>query len=45
MKLLPEGRCAVFVKRRTVEETKSPDEFIRAELAFKAKKKLEKFGV
>lgn len=44
MKLLPDGKCALFVKRRTVEETRSPEEVIRAELASKAKKKLEKFG-
>jgi len=46
-KLLPDGRCALFVKRIT-EETEQPETLesgIKIGAAEKVRKKLDKFGI
>lgn len=45
-KLLPNGICALKIKRRTIEEV-SPEKvsLMKAEAIAKAKKKLEKLGI
>jgi len=47
MKLLPDGRCALFVKRKT-EETEQPEKLeagFKIGAAEKVRKKLDKFGI
>lgn len=44
LKLLPDGRCGLFVKRKTTE-VGPPEVKIGADIANRAKKKLEKFGI
>lgn len=43
VKLLPDGRCGLFVKRKTTE-TGEPEIKLGADVAIRAKKRLEKFG-
>ncbi len=46
-KLLPDGRCALFVKRKT-EETEQPEKLesgFKIGAAEKVRKKLDKFGI
>jgi hypothetical protein len=44
VKLLPDGRCGVFVKRKTVE--KEPEELLpRVGLTERSKKRLEDLGL
>jgi len=43
VKLLPDGRCGLFVKRKTIE-TGEPEIKLGADVAIRAKKRLDKFG-
>jgi len=43
MKLLPDGRCAIFVKRKTAEDNEPVTPQMIA--ANKAKKKLDRLGL
>ena len=45
MKLLPDGRCGLFVKRKTVEEEKPGAIGLRTGAGMRAKKKLDKLGL
>jgi len=44
-KLLPDGRCALFVKRRTEEKPEILESGIEVGTAEKVRKKLDKFGI
>ena len=45
MKLLPDGRCGLFVKRKTVEDEKPGAIGLRTGAGMRAKKKLDKLGL
>lgn len=45
MKLLPDGRCALFVKRRTEEREPVPQLMQRLGMTNKSRKKLEELGL
>jgi hypothetical protein len=42
MKLLPDGRCGIFVKRKTAEDEPKTPQMIAAN---KARKKLDRLGL
>jgi len=45
LKLLPDGRCGLFVKRKTAEIERPESVKFSPAVAAKAKKKLDKFGI